>query len=85
MVVEEEVMPLKRKMVSVVGKVFDGKGYIVLLCRRRIVNVLHAPGAASPVTVMDVQLLALQDECADAILQDQTTKKISIFSWVSLI
>lgn len=31
-------------------------------------NVLHAPGAAGPVTVMDVQLLALQDECADAIL-----------------
>jgi hypothetical protein len=32
-------------------------------------HILHALGATSPVTVVEVQLLALQDKCAKAILE----------------
>lgn len=31
---------------------------------------LHAPTAARPVAVMEVEALALKDECADAILRE---------------
>ena len=33
-------------------------------------NSLHAPRASGPVTVMEVDLLALQDECTNAILKN---------------
>ena len=32
-------------------------------------NILHALGAAHPVTVMEIEAFALKDECADAILK----------------
>jgi len=32
--------------------------------------VLHALGATSPVTVVEFEAFALEDECADAILED---------------
>lgn len=32
-------------------------------------HILHALGTTSPVTVVKVQLLALQDKCAKAILE----------------
>lgn len=33
-------------------------------------DTLHALGTASPVTVVEVEAFALEDECADAILED---------------
>lgn len=33
-------------------------------------DTLHALGAASPITVVEVEAFALEDECADAILED---------------
>lgn len=33
-------------------------------------NILHALGASGPVAIMEIELFALKDECAEAILVD---------------
>ena len=38
------------------------------LWEERLEEGVHAPGASSPVAVVEVHLLALEHECADAIL-----------------
>ena len=49
---------------------FEGKGLSAKGAAERLEgeDVLHPPGAAAPVAVVEVEPFALQDKCADAIL-----------------